>query len=261
VARRTPPRNIELTEPDLELLRFLAEHRMVLAEHAAALLDRSISTARSRLNRLAAAGYVRSDRLLQGRPRMYLITRPGLKVIGSRFEPPHLDMLSYRHDVGVAWLWLAARHGTFGPLAEVIAERRLRSHDATREAETEPLGVRTGGVGPRGQESLHYPDLLLRTEDGRRIGLELELSGKERTRIEKILLAYGADPRIDGVVYLVEKASVARSVTEAARRLGVSSRVHIQRVRFASDTPSARPARTLTRAAPRRRDRADEVAL
>jgi hypothetical protein len=244
---------IPLTAPDLELLGFLAEHRLVLADHAAVLLHRSPETARARLGRLEASDYVRSERLFRGRPPMYLIKGPGLRAIGSTLEPPRVDLRSYQHDVGVAWLWLAARDGTFGPLGEIVGERRLRSHDAARgsaHGSPEPLGVRLGGFGPRGQERLHYPDLLLRAVDGRRVALELELSSKGRTRLETILLGYGADPRIDAVVYLVDKASVARSVTAAARRLGVSRRVHLQRVRFAGATPSARRARTIGRSVP-----------
>jgi hypothetical protein len=263
VNRRAPPRKIQLTDPDLELLGFLAEHRLALPEHAAALLDRSLDTARTRLTRLVGAGYVRSESVFHGQPAMYLITRAGLKVIASAFEVPRLDMRCYAHDVGVAWLWLAARAGTFGPLSEIIAERRLRSHDASREAQGEPLGVRLGGVGPQGQERLHYPDLLLRTADGRRVALELELSPKSRTRLEAILVACGADPRIDGVVYLVDTTSVARSVSSAARRLGVSSRVHIQRVRLSAPSSSAGRGEIASRVvpgrigrAPARRDRA-----
>ena len=258
--RRSPPRKIELTEPDLELLRFLAEHRLVLPEQAAVLLGRSQATARARLGRLEAAGYVRSKRLLHGRPPMQLITGPGLRVVGSALDPPHIDVRAYEHDVGVAWLWLAARGGTFGPLEEIVAERRLRSHDGACRVDPdspEPLGVRLGGFGARGQERLHYPDLLLRTADGRRIALELELSSKQRTRLETILVGYGADPRIDGVVYLVDKAHVARSVSEAARRLGVSARVHIQRVRLVGATArSEGRSRTVSRAVPARDDRA-----
>jgi hypothetical protein len=254
VARPAPPRNpIQLTEPDLELLRFLAEHRLVLPEHAAVLLDRSPKTASARLARLAAGGYVRSERRFVGRPPMHLIAPAGLRAVGSTIEAPRLDERAYQHDVGVAWLWLAARAGTFGPLEEIIGERRMRSQDGARDSgldSPEPLGIRLGGVGPRGQERLHYPDLLLRTADGRRVALELELSSKGRTRLETILVGYGADPRIDGVVYLVDKASVARSVGAAARRLGVSARVHIQRVRFAGATSPAQRGRTVSRAVP-----------
>lgn len=253
MSRRASPLKVQLTEQDQELLGFLAEHRLVLPEQAAALLDRAPDTARARLSRLESAGYVRSESVFRGHPPMYLITRPGLRVLGSGLEPPRIEVRAYQHDVGVAWLWLAAHGGTFGPLREIIAERRLRSHDGARRSDldaVEPLGVRLGGFGARGQERLHYPDLLLRTADGRRVALELELSPKGRTRLETILMGYGADPRIEGVVYLVDKASVARSVTDAARRLGVSSRVHVQRVRLAGAGASAPRGRTASRAVP-----------
>jgi DNA-binding transcriptional ArsR family regulator len=239
VVERRAPRKISLGGPDIELLAFLAEHRMALPDHAAALLGRSPDTARVRLARLAEAGFVRSERVFRGQPPMHLITRAGLDVIASSLAPPRIELRTYAHDVGVAWLWLAARGGTFGPLHEVVGERRLRSHDGARSPEVEPLWVRLGGVGPRGRERLHYPDLLLRTADGRRIALELELSSKGRVRLETILAGYGADPRIDGVVYLVERPAIARAVRDAARRLGLSDRVHVQRVRSSVSRPPA----------------------
>lgn len=226
-----------LTDRDGELLSFLAEHRLALGTHAGVLLGTSAATAASRLARLADAGLVRAHPALPGEPRSYRITRNGLAVIGSPLPPPRVDLRAYEHDVGVAWLWLAARGGTFGPLEEIIAERRLRSLDGSREPGAEPRAVRLGGFGPRGQERLHYPDLLLRTAGGRRVALELELSPKGRTRLETILAGYGADRRFDGVVYLVHSAAVARAVQTAARRLGVSPLVHIQRVRSAVSPP------------------------
>ena len=84
------------------------------------------------------------------------------------------------------------------------------------------------GFGPGGREQLHYPDLLLRTPDGKRIAIELELTGKGRTRREKILSGYGADRKIDAVVYLVSRPEVGRSVAAAARKLGLSELVHVQ---------------------------------
>ncbi len=237
---------------------FLAEHRMALPDHVAALLGTTLDAAKARLARLAKAGYVRREAVFRNHPAMHLIARDGLKVLGSALPPPRIDMRSYQHDAGVAWLWLAARRGTFGPVREILGERRMRSHDAARDRDAhpphEPFAVKLGGVGPRGRERLHYPDLLLSTADGRRIALELELSSKGRTRLEKILTGYAADPRIDGVVYLVESWAVGRSVEAAARRLGVSSRVHIQRVRSTVSSPAAAAGRAVTRTAAGRAD-------
>jgi hypothetical protein len=253
VPRPRLPRPVSLTEPDLELLRFLSEHRFALADHAAALLEVTPVTATRRLRKLAAAGYVTEEPVFHGRPAMYLISRTGLAAAGSTLPKPKLDLHTYRHDVGVAWLWLAARHGTFGPLSEILAERTLRSRDLARSRDgtdrldSEPLGVRLGGTGARGAERLHYPDLLLRTKDGRRVALELELSTKARTKLETILAGYGADPRIAGVVYLVQSPSVARIVQRAARKVGVADLVHLQRVRLTAAREAAPPARAIER--------------
>jgi hypothetical protein len=284
-ASRTP-RPVALTETDLELLRFVSEHRFVLADHAAALLGVAPVTAQRRLDKLAGGGYTRRAAVFRGRAPMHLITAAGLRALGSALPTPSLDLHNYEHDIGLAWLWLAARRGTFGPVSEVLAERTLRSRDGVADRElhagdprggesagsesargesrggeshagdarggesdaNQTLGVRLGGTGPRGRERLHYPDLLLRTADGRWVALELELSTKGRTRLESILSGYGADPRIAGVVYLVQSQTVARSVERAARTIGVSDLVHLQRVRLKAARPAAERPRALERA-------------
>jgi DNA-binding MarR family transcriptional regulator len=249
-----------LTDPDLELLSFLAEHRLVLPTHIAVLLGVSRATATTRLNKLANAGLLKRRPAFPDEPRWYQITHTGLAVIGSSLPAPRVDLRAYEHDVGVAWLWLAARGGTFGALEEIIAERRLRSLDGSRDQGAEPLAVRLGGFGPHGGEKLHYPDLVLRTADGRRVALELELTPKTRTRLETILSGYGADPRFDRVVYLVSSPAVARSVQAAARRLGISELVHLQRVRSTVARTASTAAPAAERTAPRRRRaRASEV--
>jgi hypothetical protein len=238
---------LKLTEPDLHALGFIAEHRLVLPDHVAVLLDTSLAAATARLRKLATARYLRKESVFGHQPD-YRITHRGLAAIGSSLPTPRSDLRVYQHDIGVAWLWLAARAGTFGPLEAMVGERRLRSHDGARETESEPLGVRLGVTGPHGRERLHYPDLLLRTADGRRVALELELTPKSRTRLETILAGYGADPRFDGVVYLVQSHTVARSVERAARKVGVSDLVHLQRVRSKAARPAASRPQALERA-------------
>jgi hypothetical protein len=154
-------------------------------------------------------------------------------MIASSLPPPRrADLDAHRHDVGVAWLWLAAQRGAFGSLDEIVSERRMRSHDGTPEGRERPFGVRLGGVGPHGHDRLHYPDLLLETSTGHRVGLELELTSKGRTRREEILGAYAGDARVEAVVYVVDKPSVGRAISVSAARLGIPDRVHVQRVSF-----------------------------
>ncbi|MGO9884549.1 MAG: hypothetical protein ACLPV4_16235 [Solirubrobacteraceae bacterium] len=215
---------------DRRMLEFAAEHRLILAAHAAALDGVSDAAAARRLRELTRHGYLRYRRELRG-PGCYLIDRSGLKAIGSDLPRPRdLDLATYRHDAGLAWLWLAAHAGAFGPLDEVISERRMRSHDGHREPWVEPLGVRLGGVGPRGGERRHYPDLLLATSSGERVAVELELTTKPPRRREEILGGYAVEPRVDAVLYLVESKRVGRAIAASAHAVGIARMVDVRQL-------------------------------
>ncbi len=229
--RRQPATRVWLTDRDRIALEFAAEHRLVLAAQVAVLLQTSVAAARKRLGKLVGGGYLRSDRRLVG-PGCYLIQRRGLAVVDRRLPRPRdLDPATYDHDVGLGWLWLAAHRGWFGAVDRVVSEREMRSHDGRPEHRSEPIGVRLGGVGPRGGERRHYPDLLLECRSGHRVAVELELTEKTRGRLEKILAGYATDPRIDAVLYLVRDAGVGQAIERTAAALGTSQTVIVQPAR------------------------------
>ena len=91
-------------------------------------------------------------------------------------------------------------------------------------------------MGPRGGERLHYPDLRYTTERGERVAVELELTSKSRTRRELILSAYGAEPSVDHVLYLVRDRRIGDEIAASARRLGLEDLIHVQRVELADPT-------------------------
>lgn len=232
---------VQLTPRDRELLAFTAEHRFVLADHVAVLLGVGADAADARLRSLARAGFLIRRKLFTEQPALHRITRLGAAAIGTDLTPPRLDLHCYEHDIGVAWLWLAARDGAFGAVRTVIGERRLRSQDASRDAGEPPLAVRLGGVGVGGRERLHYPDLLLVNQAGKRLALELELTGKSRVRRERILGGYAADARVDAVVYLVTDRRLGHAIAATARKFGISSRVYVKLVALAAAAPEAGP--------------------
>lgn len=215
------------------------------AAHAQALLG--VSAGLKRIRALTRAGLIEREPVhVDGRAPCFRITTAGCRVIGSRLSRPRTSLGAVEHDLGVTWLHLAALAGRFGPVREIVTEREMRSHDRRRDRDAPPLGVRIPGVGVAGRERLHYPDLLIRTATGRTVAIELELTSKSRTRREGILGAYGASPRIDGVLYLSDKPSVQRGIQDSARRVGVSSFVRVQRCAWG---PSARvPGSERTRA-------------
>lgn len=220
----------------------------MLAVHVQGLLGVSAGAAAARLRTLTRAGYLRYERKLSG-PGCYLIERKGLGAIGSGLPRPRdVDLACFRHDVGLAWLWLAARAGAFGTIREVVSEREMRSHDGRSEGRDEPLGVRLPGVGPRGGDRRHYPDLLLETSTGHRVAVELELTPKSRVRREEILGGYAADGRIDAILYLADRESVRRAIAGSAAALGISELVHVQRVGFGPSAGAATADRAAERA-------------
>ncbi|HTX47741.1 MAG TPA: hypothetical protein VMD48_15765 [Solirubrobacteraceae bacterium] len=238
---------MRITERDRVVLAFAGEQKLVLADQVKALLGTSLEAAARRLRALRAEGFLDADRPFAEQPACHQVTREGLALIESRLPTPRaVDRAHYRHDVGVGWLWLAARAGVWGELSDVVSERAMRSRDG-RAPGAERYGVRLGGLGPGGRERFHYPDLLLVDPNGHRVAVELELSGKGHRRLEGILGGYAADPRIDAALYLVDKPSVGRNVQAAARALGISDLVHVQRAQWGENAPAAGTARVRAR--------------
>jgi DNA-binding transcriptional ArsR family regulator len=253
------PGSPRLTERDRRLLAFAAEHRFVLAAQIARLLGISEAAARRRLGTLRGAGLLAARRPLRHETSAYSVTRPGLAVAGSDLALPRpVDLGVYRHDVGVGWLAVAAHHGVFGELAEVVGERRMRSED--RRADRPP-GAPTHaialGTGARGGRQLHYPDLVVVTVGGHRVAFELELSTKEPARRERILAANAGQRRFDAVVYLVPNAVAARAIERSATRAGARDVVRVQRFAWADGrVPGEAPAAARARGRTRDRGRA-----
>ncbi len=150
------------------------------------------ATAAARLRRLQDLRLVNYDRIFERAAPSVSITRVGLHAIESRLPPPRIDLKGYRHDIGVGWLWLAARDGAFGPTSEIVSEREMRSHDLRSDRIAEPFGVALGGLDSYGRPTRHYPDLLIVTSAGQRVALELELTAKSARRLDTIMRGYGA---------------------------------------------------------------------
>ena len=212
------------------MLRFLAEHRVAVAPQVAQLLGVTERTAATRLARLGELGLISFERIFDGQPAAASIRGPGLRQVGSLLPPPRVDLKGYRHDVGVGWLWLAANGGGFGSLSAVVSERQMRSHDMRAPLGGEPFGVGIVGLDSFGRQARHYPDLLLTTQGGERVAVELELTAKSTRRLDTIMRGYAGDPRIDGVLYVVSSAHLERIITAAATRAGITDLVRVHRL-------------------------------
>ena len=232
-------------DPDHELLAFAAEHRFVLPEQVAWLLDVATSTAARRLRDLRSRGQMRdAGQRLRHEPPAFQVTRAGLGAVDCDLGAPRaIDLANYRHDVGITWLAVGAQRGVFGAVTEVVSERRMRSEDrrGDRAIDAHRHGVRLG-IGERGERNLHYPDLGLLTATGHRVAYELELSTKQPAKRERILAGYAADRRIDAVIYLVANRAAGDAISRSAARVG-ADRVQVQRFAWADGRAPGDPPR------------------
>ena len=161
--------------------------------------------------------------MFHGEPRSYQITRRARSSSAAICPTPRIDVRAYEHDVGVAWLWLAAHDGTFGPLRG----GHLRAPACARTTARDPGPSRSGSgsaASARAAASGCTTPTCCSDRRGRRVALELELTPKGRARLEKILAGYAADPRIDGVVYLVREPPVGAGAFGGGARGGWASR-------------------------------------
>ena len=218
---------LALNGRDRLVLSFLARHRIAVTPQVQHLLNSSPRVAQARLQALHDRGYLGSHRIFSYHPASHWITAAGLDAIGSTLPEPNFDLACYQHDIGLGWLWLAARAGKLGRLRELYSERELRSHDGRRDREGPALGVGLGLIGPGGGEQVHHPDLLLVSVTGRRVAVELELTPKGRARLERIMLGYASDARVDAIFYLVPDRRKVASILGAAERAGIGPLVSV----------------------------------
>ena len=226
----TPTHDDSLTERDASVLGPLAEHRILIVPQVAALLGVGERAALARLKALEQARLTRFHTIFRGLPWAAAITSPGLRALGSPLQAPRLNLNEYRHDVGVGWLWLAARAGSFGEAGSITTDRRMQAEDLTARAagRLPRWGVGVGLLGSHGQPQRHYPDLMLDLASGHPLAVELELTAKSSGRMTRIMRAYASDSGVDHVLYVAANRSIATRVRESARRAGIPERVHVQ---------------------------------
>jgi hypothetical protein len=227
----TPAHDGSVTEREASVLGPLAEHRFLIVPQVAVLLGVAERTALNRLKALERDRLTAFHTVFQGLPWAASIQSHGLRALGSPLKaPPKLNYNEYRHDVGVGWLWLAARAGSFGELRGIATDRRMQADDLSAGAagHAPRWGVGLGLLGSHGRPQRHYPDLMLDTVGGHRLAVELELTAKSSGRMMRIMTAYASDADVDHVLYLAANRGIAARVLESARRAGIAERVHVQ---------------------------------
>lgn len=223
---RRRARGPELTERDVEILRWITRHGIATAE----LVGRRFFwrdadkygrwAAYRRLRALRALGLVLSDKPFAHEPEVLRVTREGARIADVAVRPAPLVVSQLRHSIAVVWLteYLLAEH----PGAELTTERELR---AERQRERSD--------GTRETEKGRTPDALLRiptTGPGAQgvltVAVELDLSRKDRRAMERMVRQYDYE-RVDRVWWYVTPARLDRT-RALVRALRAEDRIEVR---------------------------------
>jgi hypothetical protein len=210
-----------ITERDEAIVRFVGLQVGAEARQVAAWQGMDRAHVFRRCKRLGELGVLRQERVVHGRPGLYVATRAGLEFGGLELPTAKVNLWSYVHAVELVWLWIDLWR-EFGA-GRVATERAIRSTEFRSAWAAERswqhhqprYALRCKG-GPR---SLYFPDLVVDggAPDGGTLFVELELSVKASERRRQLVRNYRSASQVGRVRYYATRdafAAMRRTVEE-----------------------------------------------
>jgi hypothetical protein len=194
-----------ITARDREIVRFVGLQVTVEARQIAVWQQMDKAHVFRRCKRLVELGLLRQERLVHGRPGVYVATKAGLDFSELELPVARLNLWSYVHANELVWLFIDLER-EFGP-GRVVTERQIRTLEGRAAWEAErsrerhrPRYALAGSGGPR---SLHFPDLVVEggAPQGGLLFVELELSVKAAERRREIVRSYVRGSHVERVRY------------------------------------------------------------
>lgn len=174
-----------VTAVDLEIICFLARMRLATALQLSCAMAMRPDRVYRRTRFLHGAGLIRYERVMAGRPGVYLATRRGVALAGCPVRAGRMDLGTYRHDLAMVSLSLELLGSHAG--SRWRSEREIRS------------SIDLGEFG-------HVPDgVLMRSTDA--VAVELELTPKGFRRLGRILRYYARCREYGEVWYFLTDAA------------------------------------------------------
>jgi hypothetical protein len=213
------------TPEQTEALRWAASLGAITAEALALRCDVTLACARSRLAVLTRRGLVSRTRLLAGRPSLFTVTRPGLRVCEMRGVRGCKLSTSNANHLIVCASAAAALERCY-PRYRVVGERELRRDEREHGHVLTSAQLARHAVG---ESRLHRPDLILWpdiSEGALPVPVEVELTVKAPRRLLAICRAWARCRSIAGVIYLaspevVQPLSRAVAGARAIERIAI----------------------------------------
>lgn len=162
-----------LTERDKKIIVLINRFGYLTAAQVARAMGMSLRVAYRRLQRMVKERYLIHKRILARAPGIYYVGSRGLAEVDTELGRFTVRLQTLLHNLAVADVAIALleRH----PGSNWLTERELRRKAGQKF-----------GVGWQG----HIPDGALVFSDGKRVAVEVEMTAKEKRRVEKIMRGY-----------------------------------------------------------------------
>ncbi len=226
-----------LTERDMTIARWIGRQGAVRAEHVMTRFSIGRTATYRRLHELIDFGLVRRHRLLYNDGGLLTATAEGLRCAGlDRLTPARISLALVPHMIASA-----ALAAEIEPRLDGQTLLSDREHRAAENAAGEPIASAIVGRQSDGRAGLHRPDFALIAQGGQHvIAVEVELTLKNRTRIERIRRGYLRNQNVSVVRYHAVEP-IGDAVRRAARAVGAEARVEL------APLPSVRTSTTPSR--------------
>lgn len=205
-----------LTQRDIAIAEWVGRQGAVRAEHVMARFSIGRTAAYRRLHELVDFGLLRRHRLLYRDGGLLTATAEGLRCAGlDRLTPARISLALVPHMIASA-----AFAADLEP--RLVDDQLLsdREHRAAEIAAGEPIASAIIGAPRSGHEGLHRPDFaLIKRDRGDVVAVEIELTLKNRTRLERILRGYLRNQNVSVVRYHARR-EIAEAVERVARAVG-----------------------------------------
>lgn len=203
----------------MTIVEWIGRHGAARAENVMTRFSIGRTATYRRLHELAEFGLVRRHRLLYNDGGLLTATAEGLRCAGlDRLTPARISLALVPHMIASAAL--AAE------LEPQLHDGTLlsdREHRAAENAAGEPIASAIIGS----HQGLHRPDFALVRRDGDEVvAVEIELTLKNRTRLERILRGYLRNQNVTVVRYHAAPP-IADAVQRAARAVGADAIVEL----------------------------------
>lgn len=200
-----------LTARDRELVRWIGRHGVAHTEHVMTRFSIGRTVAYRRVHELVEYDLLCRQCVLYADGGLLVVTADGLRWAGlDRLKPPRVALALVPHMlISTA---LAAQ------LEPQLVDHRLlsdREHRTAERAIGRPLGSAIIGSRQTARGALHRPDFVLVGRGDGVIAIEVELTLKERARLERILRGYVRNRNVHAIRYYAPP-HIAEAVQRAA---------------------------------------------